>query len=165
MPQFEAEAAAERSRVGSASAQMAVIVELVRERHLDVNLASWAALAMFPCDDNVRAGRKFREAAKRLAGSYATKLAQAPDDRIEELTVAALERLRTLATDQGETYHSDHYGKVLSAAADPQTPTLERKCSGCGEWFEGLEEECPSCGTERKTVPRALATETREECR
>lgn len=147
----------------SATARMAMVFELVGERHLDANLASWVALAMFPFDDQVRAGRRFRKAARQLADSYAGELADAPDDEIEELTVAALERLRDLATEQGETYYSNHYGKVLAAAADPTTPTLERRCSGCGEWFEGLEDVCSSCGTERKTVAREAVVGPRED--
>jgi hypothetical protein len=111
----------------SATARMAMVFELVGERHLDANLASWVSLAMFPFEDQVRGGRRFRKAARQLADSYASELAEAPDDEIEELTVAALGRLRELATAQGETYYSNHYAKVLAAAADPTTPTLERR--------------------------------------
>src|SRR5262249_16745612 len=114
----------------------------------------WAALAMFPFDDQVRSGRRFRKVAKQLADAYASELAGVSDDEIEELTVAALERLCDLASEQGEPYYRDHYGKILAAAADPTTPTLERKCGGCGAWFEGFENVCSSCGTERKTVTR-----------
>lgn len=146
----------------SASARMTMILVLIRDRHLDANLASWAALAMFPFDDDVRAGRKFRKEAKRLADSYAEDLANAPDNEIEELAVTALEELRALAVDHGEAYYTDHYGKVLAAAADPKTPTLERKCSQCGKWFEGIEQACSSCSAKRKTVPRALGQETRD---
>ena len=48
----------------SATARMAMVLELVGERHLDPNLASWAALAMFPFDDEVRARRRFRLAGR-----------------------------------------------------------------------------------------------------
>jgi len=136
----------------SATSRMVVIQMLIEERHLDPNRASWAAVAMFPFDDNVRAGRKFRKEARRTADAYAHRLAGVPDETVELLTLETLEQLRDAATMHGEDYYANHFASVLAKAADPETLTLERKCSSCNMWFTGLEMSCASCGTDRRKV-------------
>lgn len=136
----------------SASARLEIIQSLIAERHLDPNRASWAAVAMFPFDDNVRAGRKFRKEAGRTADAYANRLADVPDETVELLTLATLEQLRDTATMHGEDYYANHFASILAMASDPETPTLERKCGSCNEWFTGLEPSCVGCGTERRKV-------------
>jgi hypothetical protein len=142
----------EETAMDSASSRMVVIQSLIAERHLDPNRASWAAVAMFPFDDTVRAGRKFRKEAGRASDTYARQLEGASDELVELLTLATLEHLRDTASMYGEGYYANHFASILALAADPETPTLERKCSNCNSWFTGLEPSCASCGRERKKV-------------
>jgi hypothetical protein len=101
----------------SATARVTVMVRLVEEDGIEPELASWAALAMFPFDDRVKAGRKFRKQGRRLADLYADQAAGVRDaEHLRLVTLAFIEALHEAAEANGETYYRDHYANVLAAA-------------------------------------------------